>query len=455
MARERAIANQLIKLFKAAAGPIFAVDDRREIIYCNAACATTVGVAVEELVGQRCDYHGGETGNRLTDIAAMLCPPPECFAGEARTATVQFRAADESLDQRTGQFLPLTDEEGEVIGVLAFLFADGLAGAGEASGVVASQTESPHQQLQRIARELRVPFQMGRLVGKSLPIHRVRDQIQIAIRSQSHVQIVGPRGSGREHVARSIHCANDPTAAGPLMPLSCPLLDGELLQATVVAFLQRAKDRDPIHPATLLLLDADQLNAEAQAEMLAFFRVPTFNLRVIATTRTPLLALASEETFLAELASRLSGFIIQLPRLAERREDIPLLCQQFLEDYNARGGKQLSGFDPAALDQLCALPWDGNVEELAEVVAEICEQCDGPRVTEADLSRRVRLIKSAMEFPRGEVEQIKLDEFLVEVERELLQRAMKQAKGNKAHAARLLGISRPRLLRRISQLGIE
>jgi DNA-binding NtrC family response regulator len=202
-------------------------------------------------------------------------------------------------------------------------------------------------------------------------------------------------------------------------------------------------------------LDVDQLNSEAQTELLAFFRVPTFGLRTIVTTRRPLVQLAEEGEFLRELAYRLSTMMIELPALQDRREDLPLLCQRFLEDFNARGEKQLSGFTADVLDHLCSLPWSGDVGELEQIVRQSCEQADGPLVTEADLSRRVKLVTSAMKHPVPVTETIKLDEFLVDTETELLRRALLSAKGNKAEAARLLGISRARVIRRASQLGLE
>ncbi len=453
MARERAIANQLSRLLDLTTQSLYVIDDRRRLVYCNAACAAWLGVSVEQIVGQRCDYHAGDSGDPLADLAARLCPPPDVYGGQAKSAEVSCRDGEGQLSRRHADFFPLPGEEGEVVGILALLRTVHDPDEGERQNeLLADEATRLHQRLQALLGERRTAYRMERLVGESWAIRRVRQQVELAVQTPVHVQICGPAGSGREHLARTIH-GRDPLS--PMLPLVCPLLDAELLQATVVAFLHRSLDTEPAHAATLLLLDADQLNSEAQAEMLAFYRIPTFTLRTIATTRTPLLKLAAEGSFHAELAYRLSTLVIELPPLAARREDIPLLCQQLLEIENARGGKQLSGFAPAVLDRLCALPWRGNIDELAQVVRELWEQSDGPRVTDVELSRHGKHVTSAMTHPAPEVERIDLDEFLVDVERELLQRALRQTKGNKAEAARLLGISRARVIRRVEQLGLE
>lgn len=455
MARERAIANQLAKLFGASNLPIYAVDDRRQIVFCNLSCADWLGATVEELVGQRCDYDSADSGDRLADLAARLCPPPEAFVSQVPTARIRVSSGASDSQPRSGECISLSGRDGSNVGVLVVLRDEDDSALADEQAALADSAEQLHLRLQQLVSKSRMPYRLERLVGESLAIQLVRQQVRVAIETRTKVQIIGRAGSGREHLGRTIHGGQQPEQAGPLMPLSCNLLDGELLQATVVAFLHRARLADPAHPATLLLLDADQLSSEAQSELLAFFRVPTFELRTIATTRRPLVQLAEEGVFLRELAYRLSTMTIELPALEDRREDVPLLCQRFLEDFNARGEKQLSGFATGALNHLCSLPWTGDVAELEEVVRQTCEQADGPLVTQADLSRRVKLVTSAMKHPTPTVETIKLDEFLVEVERELLERALLAARGNKAEAARLLGISRARVIRRAAQLGLE
>src|SRR5690606_34972716 len=134
--------------------------------------------------------------------------------------------------------------------------------------------------------------------------------------------------------------------------------------------------------------------------------------------------------------------------------DLPLLAQAMVEEFNAAGRKQLSGIRSEALERLAQYPWPGDLEQLHSVVHEACAAAVGPQVTLADLPRWMWAVEGAALRPRRVDESIELDTFLAEIERELLQRALARSRGNKSKAAKLLGISRPRLLRRMEQLGL-
>jgi DNA-binding NtrC family response regulator len=175
-------------------------------------------------------------------------------------------------------------------------------------------------------------------------------------------------------------------------------------------------------------------------------------LQVLATARRPLIKPVESGTYLRELATTLSTLVVELPPLAERIDDVPLLVQHFIEQFNAKGDRQLSGASPEALDQLAAYGWPGNVDELEEVVREACRAADGPFVAAADLPKRLRQATSAAAHPRAEEETIVLDELLAQIEADLVRRAMRRAKGNKTKAAQLLGVTRPRLHRKLVEL---
>jgi DNA-binding NtrC family response regulator len=177
--------------------------------------------------------------------------------------------------------------------------------------------------------------------------------------------------------------------------------------------------------------------------------------RIIATSDTALVDIAAQGQFRADLAARLSTIEIHLPPLAERREDVPLLAQMFLEELNAEGERQLQGFTPETLDRLAAYSWPGNIDELAAMVREAHGTAEGRLITPRDLPQRIYLTVAADSRPRRKEESINLDTFLAEIELELIQRALRRAKGNKTRAAKLLGLTRPRLYRRMVQLGLE
>ena len=121
---------------------------------------------------------------------------------------------------------------------------------------------------------------------------------------------------------------------------------------------------------TLLLHRVDELPAEIQVQLVELLARRLAHRRPIVTAAAPLAELARRGTFHAELAAQLSTITIELPPLAARRDDLPLLAQLFLEDRNAAGSRQIGGFSQAALDRLDAYGWPGNLDELAAVVAE-------------------------------------------------------------------------------------
>ncbi len=445
MARKRSVAKELVSLFQTSPRPVYVLDDRRRIVFCNDACCAWLGTSPEHLIGQQCNYRGSLAAPG--DLPAALCPPPEVFTGESVDTQVVCLDANSRVSRRIARFSPLGTDQLEPVGAIAVVettespqHADSLA------------DKSLHQRLQTLALSLRIPFRTERLVGESPAISCVRNQVALAVAGHGSVAIRGIAGSGCETIARIIHSGADPKAAGPLMPLSCDLMQADLLQTTVMAFLRRCIDAEAAPAGTLLLLDVDKLSLDAQLEMMAFFQLPIYQLRTIVTSRHRLLDLAHDERFHLPLALALSTLEIALPPLAERRQDIPFLAQQFVEDANAAGARQLSGLTTEALDQLCALPWQGDADELAEVIQQACQAADGPRIEVGDLPKRVALLASAAAHPPPAPDEIiRLDDFLAEIEGELIRRALDRAQGNKAKAARLLGVNRARLLRKLDQ----
>ena len=177
--------------------------------------------------------------------------------------------------------------------------------------------------------------------------------------------------------------------------------------------------------------------------------------RLLATTALdPKSALESEQ-LRPELYFALTTLVVRLQPLRERRDELPALAQHLLERANQRGGKQKTGFSPQALSALMAYDWPGNLRELARVIDHAHSVGDEPLVAVEDLPASIRGHLGGGFSPPPQPNPIKpLDELLTEVERRLIETAFRQARGNKSRAAELLGISRPRLYRRIKELNL-
>jgi DNA-binding NtrC family response regulator len=286
-------------------------------------------------------------------------------------------------------------------------------------------------------------------------MRRVRAQVTLAAGSSASVLVMGPVGSGRQRVAETIHYSASKQPVGTLIPLACSVLGSELIESAIRAVAERRLEGDRPGQGTLLLNDVDLLPADVQNRVADTLRVKSFPLRIIGTARRSVDELAGSGDYDADLAALLSTIVIQLPSLADRRKDLPLLAQAFVEEINGRSAKQVSGFSSEALDWLDGYDWPGNIDEFAQMVAKAHERADGAVIEVSDLPQRIHLARKAAAHPAPVEETIVLDEFLDRVQRELIHRALRQAKGNKTKAANLLGMTRPRLYRRLLQLGLE
>ena len=453
MPRKISILKALSKLLDAAPQPVYVLDGEHRLVYGNAAFSAWVGRNAEELAGLKCLYSASGELTGGTELAAAIAPPPEAFS-QAITGTVAAPGEGGTLNSRSAHFVPLPGIEDEAAGLLIVVGA-----AAKLEKQHDSAEASPadlHQQLQSLRGELGRRFHIGQLIGQSPPMRRVREQVRAASQIGGRVLVTGPEGSGRELVARIIHYGprGGGAAIGPLVPVDAALMDAELMQSTLTAFLKRQSEWRGERPPAILLKDADRLPADAQQELAGFLRLPGVELPLIATATRSLARLAKRGKFRVDLAYSLSPFTIQLPRLSEREGDLPLLAQFFLEEFNTRGGRQLTGFAPEAVDMLLAYSWPGHVEELAGTIIQACEHATGPLVQPINLPPQMHHAVEKEARPTAEPERIELDSYLATIETELLRRAMAQSRGNKTKAAELLGIHRARLIRRLVQLGL-
>jgi DNA-binding NtrC family response regulator len=456
MARPHSVTTSLRRYLDSLSRVVAVVDSEGVLVYANVACADWTGIAAQQLIGVVCQYHGTPDIASPQGVAAALCPPPEVAAGQMASATIALPGGGGAPSERRLVFLPLTDDDGEYDGAIAVEQTSLVADAVAAACSSASDTAALHDQLRRMRAALSRPYRVDRVVGTSVATCRLRNQLAVAAQTDCNVLVVGPTGSHREDVARTVYYAgNTARCAGSeydqqrLIPFACGLVDAELIESTLESFA-----RADVPAGVLLLGDVDQLSADGQALVARLLRRRQNICRVLATARTDLTANVASGEFRDDLAGMLGTLTITLGALRERAEDVPYLAQLYLEDENAGGEKQLSGFSPEALDCLSAYDWPGDVAELAALVARLHVQSETATVRSRDLPAHIRT-----PGPRAadvqQQESIVLDEYIAGIELELIQRALRRAKGNKAQAARSLGMTRPRLYRRLVQLGLE
>jgi DNA-binding NtrC family response regulator len=449
MARRRFHAAELVSLLEHASQPLYVLDDALTITYLNEACRNWLGFDADGLLGRKCVYSSTNELAALDQAAARLCPPPVVLEGREVSADVATLCNQQTLFRRA-RFVPLRRSDDEILCIIALV--DGQDRAEKLPAFEppqGSEAQELHEQLQRLRHQMALRYRVERVVGVTPVMRRARAQAEVAAVTRASVLLLGPPGSGRRHLAEVVYYGGPVESRGVLVPLDCGLLDVELIQTTL-----RSAAAENKGSGTLLLCDADRLPAESQAALAGILSVAGCPWRTISTALTSLVDLPSRGLYRDDLAAMLSTITIELPPLARRREDIPLLAQAILEEQNARSSKQLSGFSSEAIDRISAYDWPGNIAELAQVVAESHARSSGRLIASDELPERLLLAAEAAVRPRRKEEPIRLDEFVAHIERELIRRALTRSKGNKTKAARLLGLNRPRLYRRMIQLGL-
>jgi DNA-binding NtrC family response regulator len=339
-------------------------------------------------------------------------------------------------------------------GILALLAAADLSPQELARSNDEPSADELHRAIRTFRRQQATEYSLESLLGESDAIRKVRAQVVAAAASQAHVLVRGRRGMGREHIGRAVHYqARD--AAGKLIPIDCPVATEESLRRA--AELLRGP-RDPKQRHTLLLLNLQQLPAPLQTQLVALVSGGTLSARIVSTLdeaapdpRT------TDEEFRPvdpQLLSLLSTITIDAPALSQRLADLPILAQYFLEAANRDNAKQIGSLRPEVLDQLALYRWPRGLDEFRGVIEAAHAAASTHEITASDLPALLHHAARAAATPRRAPEKINLSEFMESIERELISRALAQVGGNKSAAAELLGMPRPRLYRRLVQLGM-
>lgn len=490
-----ALNRALVRAIENTQQPIYLLAISRKLTvkidYMNQTCLDWIGVEADQVRGTVCRYSSDDIENPIEQQVAGLCPPPDWFSdpqhlietGQSRCQIFCLAVDGESDAWRWATAFPLIDQPEstaadasqprQLRGVLVVADAattahpeptDPLRHANANAFAADSLSNSPdsrewlHQTIAAIRSVHQQRYCVMNLIGSSPIAERLRRQAVAMAELPTDILITGPVGSGRERLAWTIATGGtteaNPDSSSPLpVPLYCVLADEQLIGETLDSFRQ-SHFRDVSKsggPRCLMLLDIDKLSSPSLSLVNDFLENRPANTRIISTSEQSLLSLARQNRFPAHLAHQLATLEVPLVSLKERQVDIPLIAQGFVEHHNATNQRQFSGFDPAAMQMLVEYDWPGNVEELQQVVVESCQSAESARIAQDDLPTSFRHAIKAQQIGTQHETMISLDAVLEEFELELIQRAVRQSRGNKTRAAELLGISRARLLRRLEQ----
>jgi DNA-binding NtrC family response regulator len=340
----------------------------------------------------------------------------------------------------------------------------------------------------RLRERLRNPRGMGDLIGTSPGMEKVYRILSKVVSSTHPVLILGESGTGKELVARAIH-SSGPHAARPFVPVDCgslvpTLIESELFGHTKGAFTGANRSKDGLLTTaaggTVFLDEIGDLPLDLQARLLralqekevrpvgATHAVP-ISARVLAATHRDLVTMVSQGLFRKDLYFRLNVVNLKVPPLRERREDIPLLAQYFLERAQRRSatahGPALS-FSQDALRLIVEYDWPGNVRELQNAVERVCAMSSGPVLHTVDLPTQLQDFhahRRAAEPPVIHADTTRPNESgtdpgtvvvsIAELERRAILGTIRQLNGDKLMAARLLGIGKTTLYRKLKEYG--
>jgi PAS domain S-box-containing protein len=432
---------------------VFTVDEATCITSFNSVAERLTGWTAAEVMGRRCSEIF------RSDLCSQTCPLRHSIQSRStvRNRQVYIRGRDGRTVPISVSTAPLVTRGGRLLGGVE-VFRD-------LSGLV------------DLKRRLDQRYKLVDIIGRSPPMRRLFELLPPVAESDSTVLVTGASGTGKELVARTLHSLG-PRRKGPFVAVNCGAIPETLLEAELFghvrgAFTDARRDRagriSAADGGILFLDEIGDLPRAMQVKVLRFLQERAYeplgsdrtvkaDVRVVAATNRDLPDMVRRGDFREDLFFRLNVVQLDIPPLAQRAEDVPLLVSHYVDVFRGRSGKPIEGVDDEAMALLMSYPFPGNVRELENIIERAFILCPGTRIGARCLPPSVTAaaaaavaaaaVAAAAAVPRavparrgGQVEAIRA--------------ALERHGGNRTHAAIELGIHRITLIRQMRRLGID
>ena len=433
---------------------VMVVDPGGKVLWVNPAAEQLTGYKARELVGQSC---------RVLDCTGCQIigeGRAEKWCGLYAKGVVRSKKClITNKDKRSVYVVKnariLRDKQDRIIGAVETLT--------DMSDLVKQQAE-----IMALRKDLHMDDGFHGLIGKSPVMQNLIELIENVALSDSPVMIHGESGTGKELVARAIH---ETSARGeqPYIKVNCAalnenLLESELFGHTKGAFTGAGQTRigrfESAHGGTIFLDEIGDIPLSTQVKLLRILEEKEIervgdhtpikvDVRIISATNRNLEQLIQEGLFRQDLFFRINVFPLTCPPLKERTEDIPMLVQHFIHHNNAKSGKNILGLTPEAIEKLTAYPWPGNVRELRNALDYAFVLCSSGGIDTHHLPPKIAGTLAECKEPTSRQPKLNREK------KQALIRALRESRGNRSEAAKLLGVSRVTVWKQIKKYGID
>jgi PAS domain S-box-containing protein len=424
---------------------VFTTDSEGKITFLNKGAEEITGFSSKEALGRYC----------FDIFRADICQT-QCALKETLKTKREITNRPVTILNKAGKKVPinistavLRNEKGQIIG-----------------GV---ETFRDLSTIEELKKELSQRYTLGDIISKNHLIHEIFNILPNIAESDSTVLIQGTSGTGKELFAKAIHNLSR-RKEKPFIKVNCGALPDTLLESELFGYMKGAftdakKDKPGrfalANGGTIFLDEVGDMSPSLQVKLLRVLQEKEYeplgatsprktDVRIIAATNKDLSRLVSEEKFRDDLFYRLNVVKIELPGLSQRKEDIPLLINAFIQKFNVRMGKQISGISDEALRLLLRYDYPGNVRELENIIEHAFILCKGDQIDLDSIPKELTGTPSEMDTSLS----LKEETLLGKAEAEVIKNTLKKYNGNRIKTAQELGIDRTTLWRKTKKYGL-